>query len=99
MIQTTAQTRAQTAYSTTSPTQQNAEAALKSLATLTPDDVNVQYELGQAASAAGDYASAVAAYERFLKLSPNDVDAAQVRQLLKAAKASAAASASTSTSG
>ena len=35
-----------------------------------PDDVSVQYQLGQSAQAAGDYKTAIAAYQRFLKLSP-----------------------------
>jgi tetratricopeptide (TPR) repeat protein len=89
-----AQARAQTAYSNYSGAMSNAEATFQKLAKLTPKDVTVQYQLGQAAQAAGDAAGAVKAYERFLKLSPNDVDAPQVKQLLKAAKAQAAAAAS-----
>jgi tetratricopeptide (TPR) repeat protein len=91
-----AQAQAQTAYSNYSSAQSSAEATLQKLAKLTPKDVTVQYQLGQAAQAAGDTKTAVKAYQRFLKLSPNDVDAPQVKQLLKAAKAQEAAAAASS---
>jgi tetratricopeptide (TPR) repeat protein len=84
-----AQSAAQTAYSNYQSTMQNAEKSLKKLAKLTPSDVTVQYQLGQAAQAAGDSKTAVAAYKKFLKMSPNDVDAPQVKQLLKQAQAQA----------
>jgi len=93
-----AQTRAQTAFTNYQGAQQSAESTLQRLAKLTPKDVTVQYQLGQAASAAGDPKTAVKAYETFLKLAPNDVDAAAVKNLLKAAKAQAA-SASSQTNG
>jgi cytochrome c-type biogenesis protein CcmH/NrfG len=82
-----AQQRSQTAFSNYQTAQKNAEATFKKIAKLTPTDVTVQYQLGQAATAAGDYKTAVAAYQRFLKLSPNDVSAPQVKQLLKQARA------------
>jgi tetratricopeptide (TPR) repeat protein len=82
-----AQSAAQTALSNYSGAQQSAEKSLEKLAKLTPKDVTVQYQLGQAAQAAGDAKTAVRAYKTFLKLSPNDVDAPQVRQLLKQAQA------------
>ncbi len=91
-----AQARAQTAYSNYTSAQQSAESTLERLAKQEPKDVTVQYQLGQAASNAGDLKTAVKAYERFLKLSPNDVDAPQVKQLLKQAKAQIAASAASS---
>jgi tetratricopeptide (TPR) repeat protein len=99
VISTQAQSQAQTALSNYTGAQQNAEAALQKLAKLTPRDVTVQYQLGQAAQQAGDYKGAVAAYKQFLKLSPNDVDAAQVKQLLKRAQAAAASSAASVSSG
>ena len=85
-----AQSRAQTAYSSFQGAEQNAEKTFVKLAKLTPRDVTVQYQLGQAAQQAGDAKTAVKAYKTFLKLSPNDVDAPQVKQLLKAAQAQAA---------
>lgn len=90
LIVSQVQTRAQTAASNYSSAQKSAEAAFQKLALLTPTDVTVQFQLGQAAQAAGDYKTAVAAYSRFLKLAPQDVDAPSVRQLLKQVKAQAA---------
>jgi tetratricopeptide (TPR) repeat protein len=84
-----AQSKAQTAFSSYQQDQQNAEKTFEKLAKLTPKDVTVQYQLGQAAQAAGDTKTAVKAYKTFLKLSPNDVDAPQVKQLLKQAQAQA----------
>lgn len=84
-----AQSSAQTAFTSYQSAQQNAEKTLEKLAKLTPKDVTVQYQLGQAAQAAGDAKTAVKAYNAFLKLSPNDVDAPQVKQLLKQAQAQA----------
>ena len=99
MIQQQASTKQQTAYSNYQSAQKNAEAAYKKLAGLTPDDVSVQYQLGQSAQAAGDYKTAIAAYQRFLKLSPSDVDAPRVKQLLAQAKAQAGLGASGAASG
>jgi tetratricopeptide (TPR) repeat protein len=39
---------------------------------LSPRDPNIQLELGQTAQRAGDFARAVAAYETFLRLAPDD---------------------------
>jgi tetratricopeptide (TPR) repeat protein len=85
-----AQSQAQAAFSSYQQAQQNAETTFGKLAKLTPKDVTVQYQLGQSALAAGDAKTAVKAYKTFLKLSPNDVDAPQVKQLLKQAQAQAA---------
>ena len=74
VIQQQASAKQQTAFTNYQSAQKNAEAAYKKLAALTPDDVNVQYQLGQSAQSAGDYKTAIAAYQRFLKLSPSDVD-------------------------
>ena len=91
-----ASTKAQTAYSSYQSAMSSAEMAYKRLAKLTPKDVTVQYQLGQAATAAGDYKGAANAYVTFLKLSPNDVGAPEVRKLLKTVRAHAAASTSQS---
>ena len=50
---------------------------------LQPNDPNVQLELAQAAQQTGDAATAIAAYERFLKLAPDDPSATIVREQLK----------------
>ena len=99
MISAQAQQKAQTALANYQGAQKSAEAALQKLAKLTPRDVTVQYQLGQAAQQASDYTTAVAAYSRFLKLAPNDVDAPQVKQLLKQARSAAASSAASSSTG
>jgi tetratricopeptide (TPR) repeat protein len=94
-----ASAKAQTAFTNYQGAQQNAEQTFKKLAKLTPNDVTVQYQLGQSAQAAGDYKSAVAAYTRFLKLSPTDVDAPAVKQLLKQARQQAGLGATSAASG
>jgi tetratricopeptide (TPR) repeat protein len=48
-----------------------------------PKDPSVQLELAQAAQSANDFATAVTAYEAFLKLAPDDPTAPEVRRLLK----------------
>ncbi len=98
LLETEASTKGQTAFSNYTSAQQSAEQAYKQLAALTPTDVTVQYQLGQAAGAAGDYKTAVAAYEKFLKLSPNDFAAPKVKQLLLQVKARAGLSAAGATS-
>ena len=54
-------------------------------------DPSVQLELAQAAQQVGDGATAIAAYEQFLKLAPDDPSAAVVRQQLKQLRGTAAA--------
>jgi tetratricopeptide (TPR) repeat protein len=61
----------------------------KRLAAATPNDPNVQLELAQAATSAGDAAATIAAYEAFLKLAPDDPTAVEVRRVLKQLKAQA----------
>jgi tetratricopeptide (TPR) repeat protein len=51
-----------------------------------PKDPSVQLELAQAAQAAGDVATTVAAYEAFLRLAPDDPTAPEVRRILKQLK-------------
>jgi len=66
--------------------------AYKKIVKLQPGDPNVQLELAQAAQQAGDVASAIAAYEAFLKLAPDDQSAPIVKQQLKQLKQTSAAS-------
>jgi tetratricopeptide (TPR) repeat protein len=58
----------------------------RKIATLQPDDPTVQLELAQAAQSANDTTTMIAAYERFLKLAPNDPTAPEVRRILKQLK-------------
>lgn len=75
-ILTDAYTKARTAYD-------KAEATYKRLAKVAPDDPNVQLELAQTAQQGGDVQGAIAAYERFLELAPEDQSAPIVKQQLK----------------
>lgn len=61
-------------------------AVYKKLVELDPADPNLQLEYGQSAQLNGDTKTAIAAYERFLKLSPDDPLAPQVKQVLKQLK-------------
>jgi tetratricopeptide (TPR) repeat protein len=62
----------------------------KRIAEASPRDPNVQLELAQAAQNAGDTASAIAAYEKFLKIAPDDPTAPEVKRIVKELKASQA---------
>lgn len=99
VISAQAQQKTQTALAGYQAAQKSAETTLKKVARLAPHDVTVQYQLGQASQQAGDYKGAVAAYRRFLKLSPEDVDAPQVKQLLKQAISLAASSTGSAATG
>jgi tetratricopeptide (TPR) repeat protein len=52
------------------------------LAKIRPDDPNLQLQLGAAASQAADAELAIAAYERFLELAPDDARAADVQRAI-----------------
>ena len=91
-VQSLAQSQQNIAYSNYQQAQANAEAAYRKLAKLTPKDPNAQIQLGQAAQAARDYPTAIAAYDTFLKLAPSDPLAGQVKATLKQLKAEAAVS-------
>jgi tetratricopeptide (TPR) repeat protein len=67
-----------------------AVATYKKIAAAAPKDPTVQLELAQAAQTAGDVATTIAAYDRFLKLAPDDPTAPEVERLLKQLRASGA---------
>jgi tetratricopeptide (TPR) repeat protein len=82
-----AQALASQASARASAAQQRAQSAsarqqrvYESLTLLIPDDPSIFLSLGLAAQAANDIQSAIAAYEQFLELAPNDPSAAQVKQ-------------------
>jgi tetratricopeptide (TPR) repeat protein len=62
---------------------QSAVGTYKRMAAAAPRDPNIQLELAQAAQSTNDSATAIAAYEKFLKLAPNDPSAPDVKRLLK----------------
>jgi tetratricopeptide (TPR) repeat protein len=68
------------------------------IAAASPGDPNVQLELAQAATNAGDATTAIGAYEKFLKIAPDDPTAPEVRRIVKQLQAAQAAP-SVSTSG
>jgi cytochrome c-type biogenesis protein CcmH/NrfG len=70
----------QTRYATI---EQKVLTADKKLVAIDPTDPNAQYQLATAADSLGDTATAEGAYRTFLKLSPDDPLAAQVKQRLK----------------
>ena len=82
-IATDASTRAQSAQSRVQQASQQQAQALEQLSLLTPDDAIVFLQLGAALQSAQDYAGAIAAYEKFLDLAPDDSSAPAVRQQLK----------------
>ena len=83
-----ATTRESQAFQKLSQVEARAESTYRRLAKLDPNDASTQVQLGQSAQAANDTKTAIAAYERFLKLAPSDPLAPQVRAVLKQLKAS-----------
>ena len=58
-------------------------ALYRRIADASPNDPSVQLELAQAAEGANDAATAIQAYEKFLRLAPEDPTAPEVRRILK----------------
>jgi Flp pilus assembly protein TadD len=92
-VQSTTSTSAETAYDQVLGYLSDREGVYKKLAKLTPKDSNTQYELGQAAQDTGDSKTAIAAYQAFLKLAPNDPLAGTARKALKQLKGTSATAA------
>src|SRR5215204_1498099 len=64
----------------------NAEKINLRIVKLSPKDANAQLNLGQSAQQAGDTTRAIAAYNKFIKLAPDDPTVALVKQQIKALK-------------
>ena len=73
----------QTALSEAQDAASKAVDSYRRIAAATPKDPTVQLELAQAAEGAGDYPTAIAAYEKFLGLAPDDPTAPEVKRILK----------------
>ncbi len=58
----------------------------KKLTELEPEEPSFFFELGRASQQAGDTEAAIAAYERFIELSPEDTRAEQLQELVKQLK-------------
>ena len=87
-ISTQANQTVTTAYTTAQASYQKAEETYDRLAAAAPRDPNVQLELAQAAQQSGDIPKAISAYEKFLKLAPDDPTAPIVKQQITQLKAS-----------
>jgi len=87
-ISTQASQEVNAAYTKAQASYQQAEQAYDKLAAAAPRDPNVQLELAQAAQQSGNVAKAISAYQRFLKLAPDDPSAAIVKQQIQQLKAS-----------
>jgi cytochrome c-type biogenesis protein CcmH/NrfG len=79
-VQQQAQTAQQTALTNYQSAQRNAEHAYQRVVGLTPNDANAQLQLAQAAQAASDPKVALAAFQKFLELAPQDPLAPQIRK-------------------
>ena len=82
--------KASEAYSKMVTAYSAAEKAYRRVVTTTKgtsEEANAQLQLASAAQTAGDIPTAVTAYQRFLKIAPNDPTAAAVRQTLTQLKA------------
>jgi tetratricopeptide (TPR) repeat protein len=76
------------AFTGMSTSYSRAVAVYRQIATAQPNDPAVQFELAQTAEAASDVRTAIAAYERFLELAPEDANAPAVRDRVKQLQAS-----------
>jgi len=94
-----AQSQVSAAYAKVQSVAIKAENAYEKLAASSPDDATLQIQLGQAAQNAGDAATALTAYKRFLQLAPTDPLAPQVKRVITALKQSVASSQSSQGSG
>ena len=77
----------------------DAKGTYQQIARLAPRDADVQLNLANAAQDAGDTATAIAAYRKFLQLAPEDQFAPVVRQEIQRLQAQAATSVGTTVGG
>lgn len=78
-----ANARASAAASRASSAAGSQQRVYEQLTLLIPDDPSIFLSLGIAAQEANDAESAIAAYQKFLSLAPNDPSAAQVKQQIE----------------
>jgi tetratricopeptide (TPR) repeat protein len=82
-------------YQRLSAVQTKAVGAYKRLVAADPRNAQLQIQLGLEAQQAGDAATALTAYRRFLKLAPQDPTAPQVRKIVKQLQAQSSPAAAT----
>jgi predicted TPR repeat methyltransferase len=90
-------TQASGAYQNIIKYESDAVGTYKQLAKLNPKDATTQLRLAQVAEGAGDATTAIASYNRFLQLAPDDPLAATAKKALKSLQAQQKASTATST--
>jgi cytochrome c-type biogenesis protein CcmH/NrfG len=78
----------QTALGEAQQASASAVTTYQKLAAAAPRDPSVQLELADAATTAGDTATAIKAYKTFLRIAPDDPTAVEVRRILKQIQAS-----------
>jgi len=83
-------------YKKLSTVEGKAVSAYKRLVAKDPQNAQLQIQLGLAAEQSGDAATAIAAYQKFLKLAPEDPTAPQVRARVKQLKAQSSPAVTTS---
>jgi tetratricopeptide (TPR) repeat protein len=71
------------AYSRTQSAYDKAKSTYQRLVAKIPEDPSAQLELAQTAQQSGDTATAIAAYENFVKLAPDDPNTPLVKQQIK----------------
>jgi tetratricopeptide (TPR) repeat protein len=91
-ISSTVGTQASDAYQKIITYESDAVGTYKQLARLSPKDATTQLRLAQVSEGAGDTASAIAAYRRFLQLAPEDPLAPTAKKALKQLEAQVKAS-------
>jgi Flp pilus assembly protein TadD len=82
--------RINTLYGEVQSTYGEAKDIYTQLATLAPKDPDIQIQLGDAALNAGDAAAAIAAYQKFVKLAPDDPRTPLIKQQIKQIQAASA---------
>ena len=86
-LSSTSTTAFGTAYQKMTSAYAQAVTAYKAVAAVTPNDPSVQFALGQTAEQAQDIKTAIAAYQSFLKLAPEDPSAGAVKARIKTLQA------------
>jgi tetratricopeptide (TPR) repeat protein len=82
-VQQSVNEQASSAYSDMSSAYNKSVSVYTAIAKVSPKDPSVQFQLAQAAEAAGDTATAIKAYKAFIELAPDDPSAPAVRQRVK----------------
>jgi tetratricopeptide (TPR) repeat protein len=87
-VQSIVSERSSKAFTEYSDAYKKAVSVYRAITKASPTDPSGWFQLAQAAEASGDTRTAIQAYERFLKLAPDDPNASAVRQRIKQLKAS-----------